>query len=100
MLPGFLGGFDVVNAYGTDDQGMVWGGVEALDIGLADEIMTTHEIEVLLKQETGAEHLFRVNREPFSLTSLLASAIEIGVKQAFLSAANKSTTGANLPMSN
>jgi len=79
-------------------SGMVWGGVEALDIGLADEIMTTYEIEVLLKQETGAERILRVNREPFSLTNLLASAIEIGVRQALLSTANGSKISNELPL--
>lgn len=54
-------------------SGMVWTGADAITLGLADKIQSSHDIERELLETTTANYLKRMNKEPFSLSTLIRS---------------------------
>lgn len=61
-------------------SGMMWTGQEAIDIGLADGIKTSLEIEAELYEELGVNEKKYANEKSFSLTSLLTSSMESALR--------------------
>lgn len=67
-------------------SGMVWTGQQGVDIGLVDEIKTSHDIKRYLMDEYKAEKIKVYNREGFSLSKMMTAsftdAISATLKQA------------------
>lgn len=63
-------------------SGMMWTGQEAIDIGLADGIKTSLEVEAELYEELGVDEKKYANEKGFSLVSLLSASMESAVKTA------------------
>ena len=62
--------------------GMAFNGMQGVEIGLADEVRTTLQLELDLKNEFGVETVKRYNEQSFSFANLLKSAMSDGVKTA------------------
>ena len=66
-------------------SGMVWTGQQGVDIGLVDEIKTSHDIQQYMMGEYQAEKIKVYNREGFSLSKLMTAsftdAIALALKQ-------------------
>lgn len=62
--------------------GMAFNGMQGVEIGLADEVRTTLQLEMDLKNEFGVETVKRYNEQGFSFANLLKTAMSDGVKSA------------------
>lgn len=63
-------------------SGMAFNGKQRVEIGLADEVRTTLQLELDLKNEFGVESVKRYNEQGFSFANLLKTAMSDGVKSA------------------
>ena len=65
--------------------GMIWAGTDAIKIGLADAIQTTHQLEEQLKAEHKVEEVRAYNRQSkFSLKNMLTSSIEDAISNTLM----------------
>lgn len=65
--------------------GMIWAGTDAIKIGLADAIQTTHQLEEELKAEHKVEEVRAYNRQSkFSLKNMLTSSIEDAISNTLM----------------
>lgn len=65
-------------------SGMIFSGQDGLNVGLADELKTTLQLEEELKQEYKVEEIRRYNKaSKFNLKSLMASSMETAIRNVF-----------------